>query len=181
MDTTNPRPASFKPTFELHEAAGVSGDHGIDPQGLEFIDLVIGHAGGDAGQVDAEGATETTTTIAGGGFDQFEASNRGEKSSWFIMNAEFPESMTGIVPCDLSKPGRTKVLTTKPSNQERRKLHGGASHPGRRFGILFTALLVKQFDGMAEHGDTGTRWSDDGFTPLVQLVREPMDRPPADR
>ena len=84
MDATNPRSASFKSTFELHEAAGVSGDHGIDSQRLEFIDLVIGHAGGDAGQVDAEGATETTAAIAGGGLDQFETSNRGEKSSWFI-------------------------------------------------------------------------------------------------
>ena len=153
MHRADPRAACLESAFELHEATRVTRHDRIDAERLQFVDIVVGHAGRDAGEIHAEGAAEAAAAVAGRRLDEFQSGDCGEQPPRFVADAEFAESVAGVVLGDAARPARAEVGEAEPPHEERSEFHGRARHPGGGLGARVVARGTQQFDRMPEHRD----------------------------
>ena len=178
MDASDPGASRFKPPFELHETTGVTGYDGIDSQGFQFIDLVIGHAHRDARQTDAEGAAESTAAFARRRLDEFQTVDRFEQSSGPALDSQFSKPVACIVPGDPTRPGCAEFDAIQSADEEVAQFERGLRDAFGRDRIF----AIQKFDRVPEHrGARPGRGHDRIAATSSELVVEDSDGPFADR
>lgn len=145
--------------LDLHEAAGIVGNHNVGSGLEEGLAFDVAHGFGDVGEFDREGSSEAAAAFGFAHFNEFEALDVFEEFAGLVLDAEFAQAVAAIVEGGLGIEAGTDVLDSELGHEEVGEF---PDLGGEGLGFFFPGVAGEEF-GVEdfEHGAAGTGGRDD--------------------